>query len=76
MTKKELYKSLNKEQLINMLLNFDNIFADFIKKMEKITGCACFGDCDAFEGTCIYCFQDNQELYNKCQQFHKDFYGK
>lgn len=72
--KKTYYESLpKKKQLITFLINQDYILELTEKKVAFLTGCPVFGNSDGSDGTCIDCFYNNKDLFNKCEKFQKEY---
>ena len=70
---REFYESQDKEQLIIFLLNDKRENERLHKKLEMLTGCSCYGDCDGTDGTCVDCYYDNPDLQIRCSQFQGEF---
>ena len=61
-----------KEQLIIFLHNSEYTVDNLRDRLYRLTGCGDFGNVDGTVGTCVECFYDNPELFNKCWEFqHK-----
>ena len=67
------YESQDKEQLIVFILNSERENHRLRKKLEMLTGCGCYGDCDSMNGSCVDCHYENPKLQMKCKQFQDEF---
>lgn len=72
-TEKEYYESQTKEQLIIFLLNGKRENDLLKEKLNMLTGCPYFGDCDSMNGSCVDCHYDNPTLQMQCSQFQGKF---
>lgn len=70
--KDEFLKKQTKEQLIIFLHNDDYIIDDLRTRLYKLTGCGNFGGVDGMNDSCIKCFYNNKELFQKCESFKFD----
>lgn len=75
-TKREFFESQSKEQLIIFLLNGDRENELLRKKLQMLTGCGGFGDCDGMNGSCVDCYYENPTLNMQCSQFQGKFTRK
>ena len=39
------------------------------ERLYRLTGCSNFGGCDGTNGSCHYCSEANDGLFEKCKQF-------
>lgn len=72
-TKKEFYESQSKEELIIFLLNQNRENELLREKLEMLTGCSGFGNCDGMDGSCVDCYYENPTLNMQCSQFQGKF---
>lgn len=75
-TKREFYESQSKEQLIIFLLNDDMKKELLMKKLQILTGCGSFGDCDGTNGSCVDCYYENPTLNMQCSKFQEKYIRK
>ena len=60
------------EQLKIFLHNSEYVVDSLRMRLKKLTGCNDFGNVDGMNGSCVECFYDNRELFNKCWNFRFD----
>ena len=61
-----------REQLYIFINNDEYTILNLRNRLEKLTGCADFGNLDGTNGCCVECSIDNKELFDRCWNFRFD----
>lgn len=68
-SKREFLKNQSHEQLEIFVLNGDAIEDDLRNRLFLLSGCGNFGGQDGTDGSCVECFYNDRELYERCCLF-------
>ena len=71
-TSTEFLNMQTKEQIIIFLHNSEDQVDSLRERLYKLTGCYDFGNVDGMNGSCVECYYDNRELFEKCWNFKFD----
>ena len=72
MNTKDFLNQQSKEQIIIFLNNAEYHIKSLQQRLYKLTGCSEFGNVDGMNGSCVECFYENRELFDKCEKFKFD----